>query len=157
LPLLKIFTFKGQGKIEAAKSSTDTAKRVEDAAFEMREIDTASPTGWSIEALNPARPLPHLKGAELSDAVLCTIATPNGTASVTARLEVSAQDLWLDINTGMDATQLEDDANQRAVLGVLIGKAAADNSPGAAAEGTGWQRAVVAQSVLHRRAAGEPS
>lgn len=86
-PLLRVFKLKADSKAKAEKSATDSARRVQDATFEVHEVDTASPKGWSIEAINPARPQPHLKGAELRDAALCMIATPNGTASVTARLD----------------------------------------------------------------------
>lgn len=152
VPLLWVFNLKGEGKVQAAKSSTDSAKRHQDSIFEVYEVDSASPKGWSIGALNPARPQPYLKGAELRDVALCTIDTPNSKASVAARVEVSATDLWLDINSATEASKLEDDANQRAVLSALIGKAVEENGSGEYAEDPEQHRVVVAQSVLHRRA-----
>jgi len=150
-PLLKVLKLVGEGKAIAEKSASSTATRHQDTTFDVFEVDSAGPSDWKIEAMNPARPLPHLAGAELRDVALCTIKTPKIQASITAKISISAVDLWLDTSEGQGIAPLEDEANQNAVLAALVTKAAEKKCPNIFQEDPEENALVVAQSILHRR------
>ncbi|WP_415922070.1 hypothetical protein [Tateyamaria sp. SN6-1] len=150
VPLWKYLTLSAGGKATGSDQSKDTVKLAQDATFDVYEVDTSGPASWRIEAVNPARPVPHLKGAELRDVALCMIDTPQSEATVTATLSISPMDLWLDVNSDGAEASLEDEANQRAVLTALAGKAAQERAVDAVSQGAVDEEVVVAQSVLRR-------
>lgn len=146
ISLLGRIGLKGAAKVQGEKSTSNRAERHQDSKFEVYEIDSSSPTNWSIKARNPARPQPFLSGAEIRDEVLCTISSPEGNATVTAELSVASNDLWLDVNSASAGTP-EDEANQRAVLSAIITKGIAESEIDAENDTS----VVVARSVLHRQ------
>ena len=152
LPLLRrVGEFFGEGARSSEKSKSGSEKREQSATHPLYEVDTSSPIGWSIEALNPARYLLHLKGPEIRDETLCGIDTPKRIASVTARLFAEARDLCLDIHDDSNTSLLEDDANQRAVLAALVAKSVEENGLTAVDDAVADKRFAVAKSILHRR------
>ncbi len=151
IPFLNTLKLGAEGKMNVAKNSSSTATRQQETTFDVFEVDSASPTGWQIQAINPARPTPYLNGAEVRDIALCTINTPNSQARVTASISISALDLWLDTSGGPGSAALEDEANQNAVLAALVTKAAGKNRPEIFCEEPEDNTLVIAQSILHRK------
>lgn len=151
IPFLKMFSASAQGKVSTAKNEADTSKKHQKTTFEVFETDTASPKTWRIRAINPARPTPHLNGAEMRDVELCTIATPEGEAIVSAKILISAQDLWLAGTSSSGTASLADNANQNAVLLILGGKSAEQQASNVFGPDQNIEIVQIAQSTLHRQ------
>ncbi|MGB0507967.1 MAG: hypothetical protein ACPGGK_17405 [Pikeienuella sp.] len=150
VPLLNFFKAEGSAKVSAANNATDAEKRHQNTTFDVYEVETTSPDEWTIQAINPARPAPYLKGGELKEVTLCTIDSPIGRAEVTASISFAARDLWLDVSAGAGRAPMEDEANQNAVLGVLVAKASEQNRADVLCEDTNEERLTIAQSTLRR-------
>ncbi|MEL6467914.1 MAG: hypothetical protein AAFQ58_23370 [Pseudomonadota bacterium] len=150
-PLLNILKLRGEGSLSAVRNVTNAESKKQDSTFDVFEVETASPWEWRIQAVNPARPVPRLNGAELSDVPLCGISTPKGTATVSASVSISALDLWLDCSATSGSLSLEDEANQNAVLAALLAKSIETSSDQMHHSDEGGEDIVVASSTLHRR------
>jgi len=159
IPFLRFFNVKASGEVSQGAAQSNAASLAQEATYDVHEVDTGSPNDWALKALNPARPEPCLTGAELREVTLCTIETPQGHAEVQVSMTVAAEDIWL-ARKRHEGAALEDEANQNAVLGVLMAKAVSEKSealeesdPPDAAE----DRLVIARCGLSRRKPEDPA